>query len=143
MDDHTLFPQAAPAAPRLADVGPELVPLRLVLHPGGLAVELDQPDMLVGRHSTADVRLSLPDVSRKHCRFVFADCVWKVFDLNSLNGTYINGERLHESPVFHGDKVRIGSLTFEVELGHADGPGTRKATHLVTRDEDQEMRKAG
>ncbi|HYV37887.1 MAG TPA: FHA domain-containing protein, partial [Gemmataceae bacterium] len=72
------------------------------------------------RHSAADVRLALPDVSRRHCRFVFSDGSWRVFDLNSLNGVFVNGERLQEATVFHGDRIRIGSLTFECELESAD-----------------------
>jgi predicted component of type VI protein secretion system len=115
-------PESLPCAPRLArtdnDEQPApFVPLRLLLHPGGLCVEMTKPDTLVGRHSGADVRLSLPDVSRRHCRFVFADGTWRVFDLNSLNGIYVNGERLHEATVTHGDRIRIGSLTFDVEIG--------------------------
>jgi hypothetical protein len=115
-------------APRLArspeaDQPPPFVPLRLLLHPGGLCVEMTKADMLVGRHSGADVRLSLPDVSRRHCRFVFSDGSWRVFDLNSLNGLFINGERLDEATVSHGDRIRIGSLTFDVEMGDAERAG--------------------
>ncbi len=91
-------------------------PLRLLLQPGGLCVELARPDMIVGRHSSADVRLALPDVSRRHCRFVFSDRQWEVFDLNSLNGIFVNGARLQEAVLSHGDTVRIGSLTFRVDL---------------------------
>jgi pSer/pThr/pTyr-binding forkhead associated (FHA) protein len=70
----------------------------------------------LGRHSDADVRLPLPDVSRRHCRFVFTEAGWQVVDLNSLNGVYVNGERVHRAPLRHLDLVRIGSLTFEVNL---------------------------
>jgi pSer/pThr/pTyr-binding forkhead associated (FHA) protein len=72
--------------------------------------------MIVGRHSQADIRLSLPDISRRHCRFVFTDGGWQVIDLYSLNGVFVNGERLHESVLRHGDRVRIASLIFEVDL---------------------------
>jgi pSer/pThr/pTyr-binding forkhead associated (FHA) protein len=111
--------------PRLAsepevEMPPDFVTLRLLLQPGGLCVELNKPEMLVGRHSTAEVRLSLPDISRRHCRFVFGDGCWRVFDLNSLNGIYVNGERLHDATLFHGDRVRIGSLTFAVDISRDD-----------------------
>src|SRR5262249_7265713 len=56
----------------------DFVPLRLLLQPGGLRIELTRPDMLVGRHSDADIRLTLADVSRRHCRFTFRDGHWKV-----------------------------------------------------------------
>jgi pSer/pThr/pTyr-binding forkhead associated (FHA) protein len=96
------------------------VPLRLLVQPGGLCVEFNRPDMLVGRHTEADVRLALPDVSRRHCRFRFADGHWQVTDLNSLNGVYVNDERLQEATLCQGDLIRIGSLTFVVDLGAAD-----------------------
>ena len=38
----------------------DFVPLRLLLQPGGLRIELTRPDMLVGRHSEADIRLPYP-----------------------------------------------------------------------------------
>ncbi len=98
------------------------VPLRLVLKPGGASVELTRPDMLIGRHSDADIRLALPDVSRRHCRFVFADNGWQVFDLSSLNGVFVNGQRVQQAALSAGDHVRIGGLIFEVELGPATLP---------------------
>ena len=53
-------------------------------------------DMLIGRHSQADIRLPLPDVSRRHCRFFFGEGVWQVLDLNSLNGVFLNGMGLFD-----------------------------------------------
>ena len=72
---------------------------------------------IISSDSLEEYKQQLPDVSRRHCRFVFADGIWRVFDLNSLNGIYVNGERLHEATINHGDRIRIGSLTFEVEVG--------------------------
>ena len=66
-------------------------PLHLLLQPGGLVVELNRPEMMLGRHSQSDIRVALPDVSRRHCRFVFEAGQWHLFDLNSLNGTFVNG----------------------------------------------------
>ncbi len=94
------------------------VPLRLLLLPGGLSIELARPDMLLGRHSSADIRLALPDVSRRHCRFVFEHGSWKVIDLKSLNGVFVNGERMHEAVLYEGDQLRLGSFTFQVRLDY-------------------------
>ncbi len=94
----------------------DFVPLRLILQPSGAAVELTQPDMLIGRHSKADVRLPLPDVSRRHCRFLFGQGVWQVIDLNSLNGVFLNGEPIRQATVRQGDLIRIGGFTFAVDL---------------------------
>jgi predicted component of type VI protein secretion system len=141
---------AGPCVPRLASQPPtdptfDFAPLRLVLQPGGLCIELTKPDMLVGRHSTADVRLSLPDISRRHCRFVFTEGCWRVLDLNSLNGVFVNGERLQDATIFQGDRLRIGSLTFEADLGHDEvpSPGHPRVTHLMPgQPDEQSIRKA-
>jgi pSer/pThr/pTyr-binding forkhead associated (FHA) protein len=81
-----------------------------------MGVDLTRPELVIGRHTDADVRLPLPDVSRRHCRFVFADQRWHVFDLNSLNGVYVNGERVTQAELHDQDVVRIGSYYFEVHL---------------------------
>ncbi len=91
-------------------------PLKLVLQPSGMAVELNRPETVVGRHMSADLRLPLPDVSRQHCRFVYADGCWQVYDLNSLNGVYVNQQRVPHALLHHGDLVRVGGFTFQVEL---------------------------
>jgi pSer/pThr/pTyr-binding forkhead associated (FHA) protein len=92
-------------------------PLRLVLEPSGWSIDLTKPETILGRHTSADVRLPLPDVSRRHCRFVCSDGIWRVFDLASLNGIYVNGEHVPEAILRHGDQLRIGGFTFLVEIG--------------------------
>src|SRR5262249_27257834 len=122
---------AGPPVPRLHRAGEDalpadFVPLRLLLQPGGLCVELTKADNLVGRHSEAEVRLAFPDVSRRHSRFVFLDGGWRVLDLNSLNGTFVNGERVQQALLSNGDRVRLASLNFLVELPVAP-PAARPA----------------
>src|SRR5262249_10640416 len=73
---------------------PGFFPLRLLLQPSGALIELSRPDMVIGRHTGADVRLPLPDVSRRHCRCLFIDGTWHILDLSSLNGVWVN-----ETPV--------------------------------------------
>jgi len=90
-------------------------PLRLRMHPGGQAIDLTEPDLILGRHSEADLRMPLPDVSRRHCRFVFSPAGWELIDLGSLNGVYVNGVRVQRTVLEPGDTVRICSLEFEVE----------------------------
>ena len=92
------------------------VPMRLVLQPGGATIDVDRPDVLVGRHTDCDVRLPLPDVSRRHCRLQFVEGCWQVIDLNSLNGIQVNGEAVLQAPLAQGDRLKIGGFTFSVEL---------------------------
>src|SRR5690242_19180259 len=103
--------------PRLSERS--VAPMKLVLQPSGMAVELTKAETVVGRHMTADLRLPLPDVSRHHCRFVFLDEQWQVYDLNSLNGVFVNGQRVQNCVLQHGDSSRLGGFTFQVELSAA------------------------
>jgi pSer/pThr/pTyr-binding forkhead associated (FHA) protein len=91
-------------------------PLRLVLQPGGLRIDVTSPDVVVGRHSQADIRLALPDISRRHCHLFFQDGHWTVSDLNSLNGVHVNEERIQEARIYEGDRLRLGGFTFLVEF---------------------------
>ena len=124
-------------APHTGEGGtPGFVPMKLVLQPNGVTVELTRPDMLLGRHSTADLRLPLPDVSRKHCRFSFADGTWQVSDLNSLNGVYVNDERVGQAVLRHHDMVRIGGFLFQVDLHSGE------ATVAIPADEQERVIKS-
>jgi predicted component of type VI protein secretion system len=98
----------------------DFAPLRLVLQAGALAIELTDPDMVLGRHSEADIRLPLPDVSRRHCRFVYTGGHWQVIDLDSLNGVWVNDQPVKRSPLYAGDRLRIGEFLFAVELPARD-----------------------
>lgn len=116
----------APIEPptRAGEMKPPFVPLRLLPEEGPPLV-LSRPEMLLGRHSQSDVCLRLPDVSRKHCRFVYAAGWWRVFDLQSLNGLFVNDERVHEATLRHRDRIRIGRYIFEVDLNACDGSAIR------------------
>jgi pSer/pThr/pTyr-binding forkhead associated (FHA) protein len=83
-------------------------------------MECTLPDVVIGRHSTADVRLPLPDVSRRHCRLVCAEGGWQIIDLNSLNGVFVNGEKVRQATLHHRDQVRIGGFILEVDLQAGD-----------------------
>jgi len=105
-----------------------MLPLRLLLQPEGSSLELNRPDMLVGRHSESDVRLRSPEVSRRHCRFVFAEGQWQIFDLNSLNGVWVNGLRVRHAVLQNKDVLHIGAYDFEVEIGPTTLPMPGAAT---------------
>jgi pSer/pThr/pTyr-binding forkhead associated (FHA) protein len=96
------------------------VPLLIKVLPEGRVVELTRPAVVVGRHSGADLRLAYPDVSRRHCRLVFDEGLWRVHDLDSLNGVYVNGERMNEAALYAGDEIRLGEATLLVTA--APGP---------------------
>ena len=97
------------------------VPLRLVLQGTATVVEVARPDAIVGRHTEADIRLPLPDVSRRHCRLFFQEGGWQILDLNSLNGVLVNDEPVLQAPLEQDDRLRIGGFHFVVDLTAAAG----------------------
>lgn len=88
--------------------------LHLLATHTGEVYDLVGPSVLAGRHSDADLRLPLCDVSRRHCRFEYNHGSWHVIDLCSRNGTFVNDVRIEEAVVHRGDRVRIGNFVFEV-----------------------------
>jgi hypothetical protein len=64
------------------------------------------PDELyVGRHASCDVQLRSPMVSRLHARLVFRDACWIVQDLDSRNGTAVNGRLVGRCRLAPGDDL--------------------------------------
>jgi two-component system, cell cycle response regulator len=90
-------------------------PLRLRREATGEIVEFGRDTAVIGRHSEADLRLVDPDVSRRHCRVGVVDGMWRIVDLASTNGIYLNGVRLAGANLYPGDRLRIGSIEFIVE----------------------------
>ena len=75
---------------------------------------LDSAETTVGRHPHADIFLDDVTVSRKHAEFLATDGGFVVRDVGSLNGTYVNRERIDQAELRGGDEVQIGKyrLTF-------------------------------
>jgi pSer/pThr/pTyr-binding forkhead associated (FHA) protein len=71
--------------------------------------------VIVGRREDCDLRIPLGDVSRKHCRIVVEDGL-RIQDLGSSNGTYVNNQRVQETDLNPGDVIRIGPVTFVVQI---------------------------
>jgi len=76
----------------------------------GARFPLETPETTVGRHPDSHVFLDDITVSRKHAVFVTEDQVTTVRDSGSLNGTYVNRERIDEAVLASGDEVQIGKF---------------------------------
>ncbi|OKL47703.1 hypothetical protein BSR29_04665 [Boudabousia liubingyangii] len=72
---------------------------------------LDTPSTSVGRHTRSDIFLDDVTVSRRHAEFVqTAAGGYLVRDAGSLNGTYVNRERVEQIDLHDGDEVQIGKF---------------------------------
>jgi pSer/pThr/pTyr-binding forkhead associated (FHA) protein len=75
---------------------------------------LDSELTTVGRHPGSDIFLDDVTVSRRHAEFYRHGAGFVVRDVGSLNGTYVNRERIEETSLNDGDEVQVGKfrLTF-------------------------------
>jgi tRNA A-37 threonylcarbamoyl transferase component Bud32 len=84
---------------------------------GQVLVIPDGGELVIGRSQGADISLDDKLLSRKHVKLSVRDRAALVEDLQSSNGTYLNGERVtRETRVVHSDRIKIGSHIFQVEL---------------------------
>ncbi|MGH2894516.1 MAG: FHA domain-containing protein [Solirubrobacteraceae bacterium] len=72
-------------------------------------------ELLVGRHDACDVVVSHPSVSRKHARLSFRDGYWVLRDLDSTNGTRVNGKRVVRCRLEPGDRLSLGPADLLVD----------------------------
>jgi predicted component of type VI protein secretion system len=93
------------------------MPARLVpLIPGSApSIGLNRPVLLIGRHPECDVRLDLPQVSRRHCCLALAYDRATIRDLGSRHGVRVNGRLIHETRLLPGDEVAIAQLIYRFE----------------------------
>jgi hypothetical protein len=71
---------------------------------------LDQDVTAAGRHPDSDIFLDDVTVSRRHAEFRREGSGYAVHDVGSLNGTYVNRERIDATPLSGGDEVQIGKF---------------------------------
>jgi hypothetical protein len=80
------------------------------------AASLSKAESTLGRAVGSTVRIPSGEVSRTHCRLCIENGVVTVEDLESVNGTYINGLRVRGVlQVNPGDRLTVGPATFVVE----------------------------
>ncbi|HEX8353756.1 MAG TPA: sigma 54-interacting transcriptional regulator [Pyrinomonadaceae bacterium] len=70
--------------------------------------ELGEAELSVGRDSTNRVRLADSQLSRRHCRVTRAGDDFLLTDLESLNGTFVNGLPVREHRLADGDQIAVG-----------------------------------
>ena len=72
-------------------------------------------ELVLGRHHACDVVLSDPSVSRRHARLVFRDGNWVLQDLDSTNGTTVNGVLVGRCSLRPGDRLALGEERLRID----------------------------
>jgi pSer/pThr/pTyr-binding forkhead associated (FHA) protein len=84
--------------------------------------------VIIGRSDACDLVVEDSGVSRKHTMLIATPGGWRVEDLGSSNGTYLNGKPVKSAPFERGDVVAVGKTTIKMLEG--DGPGARLVVDL-------------
>ena len=86
----------------------------------GSRFALEQEVVRAGRHPDSDIFLDDVTVSRHHAELVRREGGYLVRDSGSLNGTYLNRERVDEAPLDDGDELQIGTFKLVFLTGRGD-----------------------
>ncbi|PYP73690.1 MAG: hypothetical protein DMD41_04825 [Gemmatimonadetes bacterium] len=134
---NTAFGPPPVSSPPPQAVGPATAPLaHLVVRSGALKgqrVSIRTPIVNIGRADYNDVHLPEESVSTSHAKLQRREGVWVLVDLDSTNGTFVDGERVQgETPLAPGALVRFGDVqvlfdptSADDAMGVAKGGGTK------------------
>lgn len=76
----------------------------------GARFKIEKPVTAAGRHPESDIFLDDITVSRRHAEIRKVDGDFQIVDIGSLNGTYVNKERIDQAVLNNGDEVQIGKF---------------------------------
>ncbi|HEQ99573.1 MAG TPA: FHA domain-containing protein [candidate division Zixibacteria bacterium] len=96
---------------------------------GGESYEFLPGRIEIGRDSACDLTLDMPMVSRIHAEINYIPPTISIKDLDSTNGTYVNGERITTAALKFGDSIMIGEKGPQIGIGE----GAKFRRPLFTR----------
>jgi len=102
--------------------------------PGGPTEKtpLDSFPFTIGRNESCDLHIDSHQVSREHATISAAGRKFKVRDLGSTNGTFVNGQRIEEAALADGDLLVIADVEFTFFCG-SGGAKRQTATQVMSR----------
>lgn len=111
--------------------------ITLILSHGGPSrpLHFDRKLITIGRTKDSIIALNDKKVSRAHAKIELAGAVWKIEDLNSGNGTKVNGLRIDVHELALEDVIKIGDAelvvkAIEVDADEGGGGASDRTTDL-------------
>ncbi len=96
--------------------GPGGGPYAALVLADGTRVELGEDPVAIGRLDDCEIQLSDKNVSRRHAEVRREGAGFVVVDLDSTNGTKVNGARVKQRELADGDEVTVGATTLRFEM---------------------------
>jgi pSer/pThr/pTyr-binding forkhead associated (FHA) protein len=87
----------------------------------GMEYPITKSHTVIGRDKNADFPVNDSLVSRQHVCIVYQEGIYILRDLESTNGTHMDGTSINQANLLHGDKFRIGDTTLQFifdDTGH-------------------------
>ena len=94
---------------------PYAIRVRTGLEEGELYPLIENREIILGRSPTNNIFIRDKNVSREHCQIVVTSEGCKLTDLQSTNGTFVNGIRETESVLQKNDEIRMGTTLLVLE----------------------------
>ena len=96
--------------------------VRTGLEEGELYPLFENREITIGRSPTNNIFVRDKNISRVHCQIVVTADGCRLTDLQSTNGTFVNGERSSECMLNASDEIRVGTTLLQLEeLGREGG----------------------
>jgi len=100
-------------------------------------IALNRPRMVLGRDQGCDISLDSSYVSRYQNLFIETVSGWMLIDLNSTNGCFVNGRRVTQHELQHGDIIAVGHHQINFVGSYGRHPAARSEVVLVSDKSDQ------
>jgi len=100
----------------------------------GTTFALTEDEISIGREPSNSISINDHSVSRRHCLIRRENQSFKIIDLDSYNGTFVNSLPVGEQALNHGDQISVGSVRFVFLLQEPDAAATG---NLIELGEDE------
>jgi pSer/pThr/pTyr-binding forkhead associated (FHA) protein len=91
-------------------------------------LKIDQDEIIIGRDSGNDIQIDNIGVSREHAKIIKSENYYFIEDLNSTNGTFVNGKKINKKYLKEDDEVSIGKHSLQIIL--EERPAIRKGKKI-------------
>jgi pSer/pThr/pTyr-binding forkhead associated (FHA) protein len=79
-------------------------------------LKIDQDEIIIGRDASNDIQIDNMAVSREHAKIVTGPDYYFIEDLNSTNGTFVNGKKIKKKFLKEDDEISIGKHALQIFL---------------------------
>jgi pSer/pThr/pTyr-binding forkhead associated (FHA) protein len=84
---------------------------------------VDSPQTYIGRNERANIPLfGDPNIAPMHACIIKQGNTYSIADGGSPAGTFVNGQRIQQAPLFHGAQIQIGSYALQFQMRHGAAP---------------------